>query len=59
MSGQISKHIFKTKWRLPVLSFKYFSQHAFGGSSTDIPRFKLGHIQSRDALYQSRASENI
>ena len=30
VQGQISKHIFKAKWRLlwlHVLSFKYFSQH--------------------------------
>ena len=56
VQGQISEHIFKAKWRLlSVLSFKYFSQHAFGEYHQDISRL-FSHVVCLD---QSRASETV
>ena len=60
VQGQISKHIFKAKWRLLCLSsIKYFSQRVFGEYHWIFPSFSWGIFSRVIRLNQSRVSETI
>ena len=59
VQGQISEHIFKVKWRLLcLLFFNMFRNTQDRLKIGDIPQFKLGHIQSRNAFKSIACEQN-